>query len=347
MAHTMTFERPSPSDTYQLYLQKHDIPEPGENQVLVQMLAAPINPLDLLVLQDKYPVKPQNYQHDRAIPGYDGVARVVSIGEKVNSLQEGDRIIIKNHGLGTWRTHAILSVHDALRIPDNMELRAAAVLRMGIMMAYLMLDSNAGAARKGDWIIMNGGTSVIAHFLGQFAHAKGLKVISIIRNRKDAAATANMLKRHGADIVLQDHEIELTEPMQNRRIMLGFDAIFGDSGNQLLKCISPGGTYVSYGFVGGLGAGSELLISQELIFIKHLTLRAFRLSAALAAMTEGEQSALCDWLSMEVQEGRLTMPPLEYVEWNGEAPDERMLKEAICKANIGAQGQCKQVFLFS
>ncbi|KAL8751609.1 MAG: hypothetical protein Q9199_006297 [Rusavskia elegans] len=343
----MTFKRPSPSDTYELYLQKHDIPNPGKSQVLVQMLAAPINPLDLLVLQDKYPVKPQNYQHDRAIPGYDGVARVIALGEKVNSLQEGDRIIIKNHGLGTWRTHAILSVHDTLRIPDDMELGAAAILRMGIMMAYLMMESNTGAVRKGDWIIMNGGTSVIAHFLGQFAHAKGLKVISIIRNRKDAAATATMLKRHGADIVLQDHEVEMTAQMQHKRIMLGFDAVFGGSGNQLMNCISPGGTYVAYGFLGGLGAGSELLIGQELIFVKYLTLKAFRLSAALAAMTEDEQSALCDWISTELQKGRLTMPCLEHVEWNGEAPDEKMLKEAIHKASVGGLGQCKQVFLFS
>ncbi|KAL8687235.1 MAG: hypothetical protein Q9224_005211 [Gallowayella concinna] len=347
MAYTITFRRAPTAATYELYLQKHDVPEPGENQVLVEMLAAPINPLDVLVLQDKYPVKPQNHQQDRPIPGYDGVGKVIACGDKVDGLHEGDRIIIKHHGLGTWRTHAILSAHDTLKIPNDMELGAAAILRMGIMMAYLMMETNSEAARPGDWIIMNGATSVIAHFLGQFAHARGLKVISIIRDREDAEATARLLKRHSADIVLQSHEVESTKELQNKRIMLGFDAVFGPGGSQLINCITPGGRYVSYGFLGGLGPGSAIPISQELIFIKHLTFKSFRLSAALAAMTEDEQSALCGWISIQLQKGRLTMPLLESIEWNGEVPDERMLKEAIAKASVGGLGQYKQIFRFS
>ena len=245
MAQSLTFERSPSSVADSLRLISHDVPRPQNDEVLVKMLATPINPLDLLVLQNKYPVKAQHFEAGRPIPGFDGVAEVMKCGSNVKQLIAGDKFIVKRHGLGTWRTHACFSTQDVLQIPGDMDPMAAALLRMGILMAFLMLKENASVAQPGDWIIMNGATGVIAHFLGQFAHAQGLKVASVIRDRPAATAVADTLRNHAADIVLTESELGSTDKLQDRHIVLAFDAVFGPAGQSLASALSPGGVYIS------------------------------------------------------------------------------------------------------
>ena len=315
MSCTLTIQAPSSDEVAsRLHLVRQDLPVPQHLEVLVKMLAAPINPLDLLVLQDKYPVKPQSFHQGHPIPGYDGVAEIMECGQGADKgLSKGDKIIIKRHGLGTWRMHAVLSVQDVIKIPDDMELSTAAILRMGILTAYFMLEENKEVVKAGDWIILNGGTSIVAHFLGQFAHMKGARVISVIRDRPGSGATKKMLQAHGADTVWKYKELADSSHANGKRIMLGFDAVFGAGGQRLMHTLSPGATYVSYGFLGGLGPESNISVSQGLIFVKNLKLKAFRLSTSLAGVKDDEMMALFAWIAGMLKGGQLTEPLLDIV----------------------------------
>jgi len=92
-----------------LRLDDFVIQSPGPKEVLIRFLAAPINPLDVLVLTGQYPVKPNHFHQDNPIPGYDGVAEVIACGESVKHLSSGDIIIPSRFGIGSWRTHAIVT----------------------------------------------------------------------------------------------------------------------------------------------------------------------------------------------------------------------------------------------
>ena len=348
MAQTLTFRNhESTSPTQALHLLRHDVPSPGAGQVLVKILAAPINPLDLFVLQEKYPIKPENSEQGQQIPGYDGAGRVMGYGENVVGLNVGDQVIIKRHGLGTWRTHGLFVAKDLLKIPNGTTPVAAAILRMGILTAYLLLENNSDKIRPGDWIILNAATGVIAHFLVQFAHKKGLNTISVVRHRLDMSETRKSLRNHGTDIVLEESELSTTTVFESKKIMLGFDAVFGATGRMLIDKLSAGATYVTYGFLGGMTPDTHILINPELIWLKNITFKGFRSSAALSALTDDEQRSLCVWVTELFTKGQLSMPLLQWENWDADSVEEEALRQAICKAQEALVGQHKIVFVFS
>lgn len=350
MAQTLVFEAVSASPADAVHLATHEVPEYTSDEVLVKMLAAPINPLDLLVLQDKYPVKPQSRLEGKMVPGYDGAAIVIGCGHKVKGLQTGDMVIFKQHGLGTWRTHAALHATDVVKVPPNLDPQLAAVLRMGVMPAYLLLEENRDRLKPGDWIIQNGATGIITHFVAQFARLRGLHVISVIRDRSDAASVKRTLQSHGASIVIQEQDLQDDNVFAGKRVMLGLDSVFGTAGQNLINRLSPGATYVTYGFLGAQGMKGSLSITADLIWAKNITFKGFRLSSAVAARSEQEQLELYAWFASLLQRNQLTRPSLEFFEWDAQKNDadaiEKGLKETIKKAYSGDVGRAKTMLLF-
>lgn len=64
-------------------------------------MAAPINPLDLLVMAGTYPVQPK-YEHEgSSVLGYDGVGEVMDCGAGVQDLRPGDFVVPSVFGIGT------------------------------------------------------------------------------------------------------------------------------------------------------------------------------------------------------------------------------------------------------
>ncbi|KFM63094.1 Trans-2-enoyl-CoA reductase, mitochondrial, partial [Stegodyphus mimosarum] len=86
-----------------LELVEYDVPDNLESrQVLLKMLAAPVNPADINMIQGKYAVKPEL----PAIGGNEGVAEILKVGSSVKNLKVGSWVIPCSSGWGTWKTHA-------------------------------------------------------------------------------------------------------------------------------------------------------------------------------------------------------------------------------------------------
>src|SRR3954467_14935229 len=83
-----------------------DLPlkEPGPNEVVVKMSAAPINPADLNAIEGKYPIKPAL----PATPGMEGAGVVIQVGSAVRELAAGMQVILP-HNFGTWREMAVVA----------------------------------------------------------------------------------------------------------------------------------------------------------------------------------------------------------------------------------------------
>ena len=350
MAQTLVFQTVSSTLADSVQLISHAVPQYGTDEILIRMLAAPLNPIDLLVLQDKYPVKPQSFMHGKEIPGYDGAAVIVGLGDNVKGFQIGDTVIIKRHGLGTWRTHAALHPQDIVKVPQNLEPQLAAILRMGVMPAYLLLEENRDRLGPGDWIIQNGATGVITHFVAQFARLQGLRIISVVRNRSNMESVKRVLQSHGANLVIQEQELLNNELFVGKRIMLGLDAVFGIAGQNLVNRLSPGATYVTYGFLGAEGMKGNLSITAELIWTKNIIFRGFRLSNTIAARSDQEQLELYDWFADLLCRNQLTRPSLEFFEWGSQSRSveelEKGLKDIIREASSGDVGKAKTMLLF-
>ena len=74
-----------------------ELPAPVEGQALVEVLAAPINPSDVLTLTGQYGLLPPL----PAVGGNEGVGRVAQLGPSTNGLRVGQTVLLPV-GIGTW-----------------------------------------------------------------------------------------------------------------------------------------------------------------------------------------------------------------------------------------------------
>lgn len=208
-----------------LHLVNSTLPDCGPRQVVVKFLAIPINPLDFVVIEGKYPVKLQScYKNEvgetLAIPGSDGAARIIQTGSAVDQLNVGDTVVLRTHCRGTWRTHAVFEEEDLIRLPSTLDSRLGCLLRMGVAPAYFLLREYHGL-EPGDWIIQNAATGTISHFVCQLAPLFGVRVISIIRNRssaEDLERTKRSLRSHGASLVLTKDELGMNAILEGKKL---------------------------------------------------------------------------------------------------------------------------------
>lgn len=225
------------------------------------------------------------------------------------------------------------------------------MLKLDVLPAYFLLEDMA-ALKPGDWIVQNAATSVVAQMVTQFAHMRGLRSISIIRDRDAASVTQikQSLCSLGADIVLTENELPEQIPiLSTNPVKLALDSVFGSSARLLIDSLAVGGTFVQLGFLGG--TSQELQLSSKDLFVRQLQLRGFRGSAQLAQRTFDEQTALMNWMVQLFNDGALALPALglERLEWNmaGGVENEVRLLTAVDRAKKAVLGQRKQILVFN
>jgi len=79
------------------------------------MMASPINPADINTIQGTYPIKPKEFP---AVGGMEGVGVVVTLGHgpNPNNLSEGDWVIPRHPGSGTWRNRIYADNDDFIPV---------------------------------------------------------------------------------------------------------------------------------------------------------------------------------------------------------------------------------------
>ncbi|KAF4778339.1 hypothetical protein HER10_EVM0003264 [Colletotrichum scovillei] len=337
--------------------------DPGK--VLVSFLVSPINPQDLLVIAGRYPVKP-SYTHDgEPVLGYDGVARVEVVGVESSSsmaptsaLRPGDLIIPRRHGLGTWRSQAILNSADVIRLSPTEDLIGASLLRMAFLPAYLLVE-DVRALKPGDWIVQNIGSGTIARLVSQFARIKGVHTVSIVRDRSlDALETLKSdLLKDGVDAVLTESDLQargadahpaLADAAARNRVALAIDGVFGEPGERLASLLSHGGTYVNYGSLGG--ADAVLRLSQRLLFWSEIKFRNFRLSEQLSQRTPAQLESLLLWFQDLLAQGALVTPKVQTIQVpisaEGRNDFEQSINVAVSSGSGAGVGDAKRVLGF-
>ncbi|OHF00462.1 hypothetical protein CORC01_04212 [Colletotrichum orchidophilum] len=338
--------------------------DPGK--VLVSFLFSPINPQDLLVIAGRYPVKP-SYTHDgEPILGYDGVARVEAVGAESSSpksptsaLRPGDLVIPRRHGLGTWRSQAVLNSVDVIRLSPTDDLIGASLLRMAFLPAYLLVE-DMRTLKPGDWIVQNVGSGTIARLVAQFARIKGVHTVSIVRDRSAEALEslkAELLKE-GTGAVVTESDLEergadahpaLADAAGRNRVVLAIDGVFGEPGERLASLLSQGGTYVNYGSLGG--ADGVVRLSQRLLFWSEIKFRNFRLSEQLNQRTPAQLESLLLWFQVLLTRGALVTPKVQVlqvpVSAEGGNDLERSINVAVSLSPGAGVGNVKRVLGFT
>jgi len=205
-------------------------------QVLVNVRAASVNPVDFKIRNGKYP----SVQEDR-LPytlGRDVSGVVEKCGAQSTRFAVGDEVFgIVGVGGGGYAQKVVLDQAAIARKPAGLDHVHAAAIPLAGQTAWQGLFRYGGLG-AGQSVLIHGGSGGVGHFAVQFAKAKGARVTTTVSTENVAFARAL-----GADIVI-DYKTQRFEDHASDLDMV-FDLIDGETRERSWKLLKKGGVLVS------------------------------------------------------------------------------------------------------
>jgi NADPH:quinone reductase-like Zn-dependent oxidoreductase len=276
-------------------IEAPDLGAPGAGEITFDVLAFPINPADLSMIRGNYRLRPPL----PATPGAECVGRVRAVGAGVAGLKPGDLVI--NLQRENWATQRRIAASDAIPIPEGLDLKQAAMLRINPPTAQLLLEDHV-ALQPGDWVVQNVANSAVGRHIIVLAKGRGWHTVNVVR-RGDVAAELEAL---GADAVVADGPDLATrarDASSGGPIRLGIDAVSGEACKRIADSVADSGVVVTYGSM----SGADPVISRAALG-RGIRLCSFMLGDGLAKRTPQAVRALYAELAGKLRDGILTAP---------------------------------------
>ena len=271
-----------------------DAGKPGENQVLIEVLAAPINPSDVLTLTGEYGALPPL----PAIGGNEGVGRISAVGPGAEAWTNGE-IVLLPVGCGSWSTHVMADASKLVALPTRADPVQLSMLSINPPTAALLL-SDFVDLQPGEWVIQNAANSAVGGYLVQLARKRGFHTVNIVRRQEATAA----VQQDGGDVVLVDGPdlpAQVREATGGAKLRLAIDAVGGEATERLARCLGEGGTLVNYGAM----SGQPCQLAPASFVFRDLTLRGFWLARWFRQATPQQQYTLFRELAQAIESGDL------------------------------------------
>ena len=221
-------------------------PTPGAGQILVDVKAAGVNPVDTTFRSGAHPLS-----KSLALPwtpGVDAAGDVLAVGEGVSGFAPGDRVFGAAVS-GSYAEKALLSSLRTANLPDNLSYEEGASLPVVLYTAYYALIYKAGL-KAGETVLIHAGAGGVGCMGIQIAKAAGARVITTVSSEEKAA----FCREFGADVVVNYREEDFAERCLAETDGRGVDSViemvavenFGDDCRAVKK----------YGCIVVLGAGT-------------------------------------------------------------------------------------------
>jgi len=222
-----------------LSLESVDQPAINENEILVEVRAASVNPLDWRIRTGE--MKIMTGKRPPKILGSDYSGVVSEIGKNITSYKKGDEVfgmidIIKVKE-GTYAEFVKVKENDICIKPNNSSFEEAASIPLVSLTAYIAL-SNIAKVKRGSSVLVNGCAGGVGSAAVQIAKALGCKTTGVCSTKN-----IDFARKIGADDVIdykKDNVLGKTEV---------YDAIFDTVGNLAFskskRILKPGGIYVT------------------------------------------------------------------------------------------------------
>jgi len=175
-----------------LQVQQVPDPAPGAGQVVVDIKAVGINPVDTYIRSGLYGQRPLPY-----IPGSDAAGVICASAS--SRWQVGQRVYLTGSLSGTYAQKALCTEEQIQWLPDGVDFRQGAALYVPYSTAYRALFQR-GQARPGEWVLVHGASGGVGLAALQWGRAYGLRMIGTA----GSAQGLDLVRAHGAHQAL-DH----------------------------------------------------------------------------------------------------------------------------------------------
>jgi NADPH2:quinone reductase len=251
---------------------RDDVPEPerGDGRALFEVLAAPLNPIDLSIAAGRFSAGPPQTPY---VPGNEAVARVL----EADGLEPGARAWIQTPaGFGSNGSLAERAVAaEAAAMPVDAELEDAVAAALGIagVTAWLALDWRGGLS-EGETVLVLGATGAVGRIAVQAAKLLGAgRVVA-------AARDAEALETLGADARVRlegsERDADALREATGGGAELTIDPLWGEPVAAAVSAAPFGGRIVHLGQT----AGAEAALRSGDVRGKMLSILGLRLAGA-------------------------------------------------------------------
>lgn len=224
-------------------------PQPGPQDVLIEIHAASLNFPDLLIVQNKYQIKPPL----PFVPGAEYAGVVQAVGSEVTHLKPGQPVACLS-GTGGFGTHTLAPAALCMPLPPGFDLVDAAAFIMTYATSYHALIDRA-ALKAGETVLVLGGAGGVGTAAIQIARQAGAHVIAAASNDEKCA----LCREVGAHATINYSEHTpagtLREAIKQATGGQGPDVIYdpvgGDFAEPAFRSIAWRGRYLVIGFASG------------------------------------------------------------------------------------------------
>ncbi|MGE9696487.1 MULTISPECIES: NADPH:quinone oxidoreductase family protein [unclassified Streptomyces] len=212
-------------------------PEPGQGQLLVEVLAADVNFPDALLCRGQYQIRPP-------LPFTPGV-------ELCGRTEDGRRLIgtpVLPHG--GFAEYALLEEAASLPAPDALDDAEAAALHIGYQTGWFGLHRRA-RLQPGETLLVHAAAGGVGSAAVQLGKAAGASVIGVVGGPEKAEVARAL----GCDLVLDRHADDIIAGVKEftggRGADVVYDPVGGDAYAKSAKCVAFEGRIIVVGFTSG------------------------------------------------------------------------------------------------
>lgn len=216
-----------------------EIPQPTikQDEILVEVHAVGLNPVDYMIAKGAF--KPILKFQLPATMGSDVAGVVVKVGSQVTRFKTGDAIFASTFDLGTGTLAEFTAVPEraAALKPQNLDFVEAASIPMVGLTSWQALKERA-RIRPGQKVFIPAGSGGIGTFAIQLA-----KYLGAIVGTTTSTANLELVKRLGADEVIDYKQLEFEDVLQGYNLVLG--TVKGDVIEKSLQILKPDSNAIS------------------------------------------------------------------------------------------------------
>ncbi|HEY2527033.1 MAG TPA: NADP-dependent oxidoreductase [Xanthobacteraceae bacterium] len=212
-------------------------PAPRPRDILVQVRAAGLNPVDFKFRQGKLRaiVRPKL----PFVLGNELAGEVIAVGSDVKRFRVGDRVFarVAKDRAGAFAEQACIDEDHAAHMPASLDFPAAAAVPLAGLTALQALRDELGV-KQGQRVFISGGAGGVGTFAIQIAKWLGAHVTTTASKRGEA-----LVRSLGCDEVIDYTAQEISKV--GRQFDAGLDLVGGESLRQMFEVVKPGASIVS------------------------------------------------------------------------------------------------------
>lgn len=231
-----------------LVLVEKPVPQPGRNQLLIQIAASPINPSDVVFLAGQYGVR----KPLPTTPGFEASGRVVAAGDGLMAKALlGRRVACgaSDDQDGAWAHYMVTRADRCMPLLPSVSDEQGAMSLVNPLTAWGLLDTARQAGHRA--IVQSAAASAVGRMVLRLGLRFGMPMVHIVRR----PAQVELLRDLGAEYVLNSSEEGFAERLRqlchDLQATMAFDAVAGELTGTLLQAMPRHSRVLVYGGLSG------------------------------------------------------------------------------------------------